>query len=73
MFPYFTDPTLIVTWIGRRAELDPHPGGGFWLDMGDVAAHGAYLVVDSPHRVVFSWASPAKPPSRPAAQPSRSC
>jgi uncharacterized protein YndB with AHSA1/START domain len=25
VFPYFTDPALIVTWIGDRAELDPHP------------------------------------------------
>jgi uncharacterized protein YndB with AHSA1/START domain len=27
VFPYFTDPALIVTWIGDRAELDPQPGG----------------------------------------------
>jgi len=25
VFPYFTDPALIVTWIGDRAELDPSP------------------------------------------------
>ena len=25
VFPYFTDPALIVTWIGDRAELDPRP------------------------------------------------
>lgn len=23
VFPYFTDPALIVTWIGDQAELDP--------------------------------------------------
>jgi uncharacterized protein YndB with AHSA1/START domain len=58
VFPYFTDPALIVTWIGERAQLDPHPGGDFTLDMGDVAAHGSYIVVEPPHRVVFSWGIP---------------
>ncbi len=28
VFPYFTDPALIVTWMGDRADLDPQPGGG---------------------------------------------
>jgi uncharacterized protein YndB with AHSA1/START domain len=58
VFPYFTDPSLIVTWIGDRAELDPQPGGVFRLDMGEVAAHGAYITVDPPYRVVFSWGIP---------------
>ena len=58
VFPYFTDPALIVTWIGDRAELDPHPGGVFSLDMGEVTAHGAYIIVDPPYRVVFSWGIP---------------
>lgn len=58
VFPYFTDPELIVSWIGRRAELDPTPGGLFALDMGEVAAHGTYLVVEPPHRVVFTWGIP---------------
>jgi uncharacterized protein YndB with AHSA1/START domain len=58
VFPYFTDPALIVTWIGERARLDPRPGGVFELDMGEVAAHGSYLIVEPPHRVVFSWGIP---------------
>jgi uncharacterized protein YndB with AHSA1/START domain len=58
VFPYFTDPALIVTWIGDRAELDPQPGGVFSLDMGEVAARGAYITVEPPHRVVFSWGIP---------------
>ena len=33
VFPYFTDPALIVKWIGDRAELDPQPGGMFSLGM----------------------------------------
>ena len=58
VFPYFTDPALIVTWIGVGAELDPQPGGVFALDMGEVAAHGTYLAVEPPHRVVFTWGVP---------------
>ncbi|MGH3276796.1 MAG: SRPBCC family protein [Pseudonocardiaceae bacterium] len=55
VFPYFTEPALIVKWIGDMAELDPKPGGVFSLDMGEVAVRGAYIVVDPPHRLVFSW------------------
>ena len=29
VFPYFTDPQLMVTWIGERVELDARPGGTF--------------------------------------------
>ena len=58
VFTYFTDPTLITTWIGDHAELDPQPGGMFSLDMGQVAALGTCLSIDPPHRVVFTWGIP---------------
>ena len=58
VFPYFTDPALIVTWIGQRAELQPQPGGLFHLDFGTTVARGAYTTVDPPHRVVFTWGIP---------------
>ncbi len=58
VFPYFTDPALIVSWIGDHAELDPRPGGVFFLDMGDVSARGAYITVEPPYRVTFSWGIP---------------
>lgn len=62
VFPYFTDPALIVTWIGERAELDPQTGGVFALDFSldtdGGRACGAYLTVDPPHRVVFTWGIP---------------
>ena len=58
VFPYFTDPRLMVTWIGERAELDPRPGGAFAVDFGSVAAHGSYVTVEPPHRVVFTWGIP---------------
>jgi uncharacterized protein YndB with AHSA1/START domain len=65
VFPYFTDPLLIVKWIGDRAELDPQPGGVFLLDMGQVVARGAYNAVEPPYHVVFTWGvsgSDALPP-----------
>ena len=55
VFPYFTDPALIVTWIGERADLDARPGGTFALDFAETAARGSYLAVEPPHRVVFTW------------------
>ncbi len=58
VFPYFTDPALIVTWIGDRAELDAQPGGVFSLDIGENLARGAYITIDAPYRVVFSWGIP---------------
>jgi len=58
VFPYFTDPALIVTWIGERADLDPRPGGMFALDFASTAARGRYVAVEPPRRVVFTWGIP---------------
>ncbi|MGN6605709.1 MAG: SRPBCC family protein [Jatrophihabitans sp.] len=55
VFPYFTDPSLVVTWLADAARLDATPGGGFAVDMGDVGVRGSYLAVEPPHRVVFTW------------------
>ena len=41
VFPYFTDPQLMVTWIGERADLDARPGGTFAVDFGGAAARGS--------------------------------
>ena len=58
VFPYFTDPQLMVTWIGERADLDARPGGTFAVDVGGNAARGSYVTVEPPHRVVFTWGVP---------------
>jgi uncharacterized protein YndB with AHSA1/START domain len=59
VFPYFTDPTLLVTWLGQRAQLDARPGGTFAVDFpGTDAARGTYVAVEPPHRVVFTWGVP---------------
>jgi uncharacterized protein YndB with AHSA1/START domain len=56
VFDFFTEPGLMVQWMGRRVELDPRPGGGFLTEINDEAiASGEYVAVESPRRVVFTW------------------
>ena len=56
VFEFFTDPDKMIQWKGRKAELDPRPGGIYRVDINDQAvARGEYLEVDPPHRVVFTW------------------
>jgi uncharacterized protein YndB with AHSA1/START domain len=58
VFPYFTDPQLLVTWIGERADLDARPGGTFAVDFAGTAARGSYVAVEPSRRVVFTWGIP---------------
>ena len=55
VFPYFTDATLLVEWMGRWASLEPTPGGSFEVDLGCAPVRGSYVVVEPPRRVVFTW------------------
>ena len=55
VFPYLTSADLIVRWMGDWADLDPTPGGKLILDINGVPIRGEYLVVEPPHRLVFSW------------------
>jgi uncharacterized protein YndB with AHSA1/START domain len=55
VFEYFTDPDKMVRWMGDFARLDAAPGGEFAVDVRGVAVRGRYLVVEPPHRLVFSW------------------
>lgn len=55
VFPYLTDPTLMVRWMGDYAVLDPVPGGTFLVDINGVPVRGAYVLVDPPRRVVVTW------------------
>ncbi len=58
VFPYFTDPELVATWMAERVELDPRPGGVFALDLDGGQARGSFVEVDPPGRVVFTWGIP---------------
>ncbi len=65
VFPYFTDAAKMVLWKAFRAEIDGRPGGEFRIDVtgaGDVAP-GAFLEIDAPRRVVFTWAWEPRDPT----------
>jgi uncharacterized protein YndB with AHSA1/START domain/DNA-binding transcriptional ArsR family regulator len=56
VFEFFTDPEKMVQWMGRSHELDPRPGGVFRCDInGRDVASGAYVELDPPRRVAFTW------------------
>ncbi len=55
VFPYFTDAALAVKWIADSAYLDARPRGTFAIDVRGNPARGEFVVVDPPHRVVFTW------------------
>lgn len=49
VFEYFTDPEKMARWCGRRAELDPVPGGIYRLDMGKWGVvEGEFVRVEPP-------------------------
>jgi len=66
VFAFFIDPDKYRRWQGRGAELDPHPGGTYRVDMDRTnVVLGEYVEVDPPNRVVFTWGfegNPALPP-----------
>jgi len=65
VFGYLVDAEQIVRWMGEWAELDPTPGGRLAVDVLGVPVRGEFLVVEPPHRVVFTWGaagSDALPP-----------
>jgi uncharacterized protein YndB with AHSA1/START domain len=56
VFEFLTDPEKQVLWMGRRADLDPRPGGVYRVEINDqVTARGEFLEVEAPGRVVFSF------------------
>ena len=56
VFSYFTDPAKHVLWQGTEVELDPRPGGDFRISFGPGwVAVGAYVEVEPPTRLVFTW------------------
>lgn len=56
VFGFFTEPDRMIQWMGRKAELDPRPGGAFYCDINaEAIASGEYVAVEPPRRVVFTW------------------
>jgi uncharacterized protein YndB with AHSA1/START domain len=69
VFDAFLDPDLIRSWfapgLGEIVHIDVHAhvGGMFSISQrrGEVVldTHGTYHTLDRPHRLAFSWATPA--------------
>jgi uncharacterized protein YndB with AHSA1/START domain len=56
VFDYFVDPEKMQRWFGSRVQLQPRSGGPVAVDINPQArARGAYLEVEPPSRVVFSF------------------
>ena len=56
VYDFFVDPDRMIQWMGRKAELDPRPGGTFRVDLnGRHISRGEYVELDPPHRLVFTW------------------
>jgi uncharacterized protein YndB with AHSA1/START domain len=56
VFDYFVDPEKMQRWFGSRVQLQPRSGGPYAVDINPQArARGAYLEVEPPLRVVFSF------------------
>ena len=69
LFDAWLDAQSLTSWMRpdgireTRAETDPRVGGGFRIvmvaDDSDVMHTGTYREIDRPHRLVFTWSSPA--------------
>ena len=56
VFAYLVEGDKMPLWMGSEANLDPRPGGLFWMRVNDNwTARGEFVEVDSPRRVVFTW------------------
>jgi uncharacterized protein YndB with AHSA1/START domain len=69
LFDAWLDATSLGSWMRpdgireTRAETDPRVGGAFRIvmvaDESDVMHTGTYREINRPHRLVFTWSSPA--------------
>ncbi len=56
VFPFLTEPEMMVRWGGMEADLDPTPGGVYRVQMTPEAlAVGEFIEVTPHSRVVFTW------------------
>jgi uncharacterized protein YndB with AHSA1/START domain len=56
VFDHFVDPARLVRWLGVAADLDARPGGRFRFEVEPGQfCEGAYLTLERPALVVFTW------------------
>jgi uncharacterized protein YndB with AHSA1/START domain len=57
VWQFLVDPEKLARWKGRLAQtFDPRPGGAYRIEVipGHVAA-GAFVELDPPRRLVYTW------------------
>ena len=56
VWEFLVQPEKATRWMGQAVQLDPRPGGEYRVEVlsGNVA-HGEFLEVDPPHRLVWTW------------------
>jgi uncharacterized protein YndB with AHSA1/START domain len=53
---WWTDPALLVRWMGSAAEVDLRPGGTIRVTYGNGAVMaGELITLDPPRRLDFTW------------------
>ena len=56
VYRFFTDPDQFVRWMGRKAEIDPRPGGTIRLDYnGFDIMRGQVVEFEENRRMVITW------------------
>ena len=56
LWGFFTEPDKMVRWKGRKADLDPRPGGAYRVEINDQAiAAGEYVELEPFSRILLTW------------------
>ncbi len=56
VFEFFVDPDKMLRWMGTAIDIEPEPGGKFWLNAtGSDIAIGSFVTVEHPRLIVFTW------------------
>jgi len=56
VFALLTDPEKILRWVGTEAQLEPHPGGIYLVNItGARTARGRFQEVVPVHRLAYSF------------------
>ncbi len=69
VYQYLTDPAKYVLWKGRKATLEPRPGGTYRVEFNERdTVSGKFIEVVPNKKVVFTWgweapSNPVKPGS----------
>jgi len=56
VWEFLVDPDKAVRWMGQAAQLEPHPGGLYRVEViPGHTARGEFVEVDAPRRLVYTW------------------